>query len=257
MVTGSPQAAVYNCGCIRFLSINCAFWIPVCTGLCNKYDFAHAQISRRRSTFKSQWHETIIKKNVSTGAEMQIRLRLIFYSISFYDLSCVSHGYMRQRGIFDSKSQPFCLRIVFFVLTREKRKRFNQAKSAKIWSDSESYFSSPMWQWCIHLWDFLSLCFLCVKIKADWGNIAETRARDCFAINLVTDLFFDSTVDSLFCLPLKIALMNKIKVLLMLTFRKTKLKAQKVAKQKKGGLLAVNDFVTLPKTGALWIGPCE
>lgn len=37
----------------------------------------------------------------------------------------------------------------------------------------------------------------------------------------------------------------------MLTFRKTKLKAQKVAKQKKGGLLAVNDFVTLPKTGAL------
>lgn len=39
---------------------------------------------------------------------------------------------------------------------------------------------------------------LCVKIKADWGNIAETRARDCFAINLVTDLFFDSTVNSLF-----------------------------------------------------------
>lgn len=112
---------------------------------------------------------------------------------------------IRHEGSLGSKISlfVFLLTIVFFVLTCEKRKRFNQAESAKIWSDSESYFLSPMWQWCIHLWNFLSLCFLCVKIKADWGNTAETRARDCFAINLVTDLFFDSTVDSLFLLAIK------------------------------------------------------
>lgn len=82
----------------------------------------------------------------------------------------------------DSKSSLFVslLTIVFFVLTREKRKRFNQAKSAKIWSDSESYFSSPMWQWCIHLWDFLSLCFFVWKLRLIGATLRRPASARLF-----------------------------------------------------------------------------